>query len=100
MKILGEPIFAKDADGRLVSRIGTIFFKTPGLVTRRGVHAMQRMMWIEEVNAQRAARGLPAMTTEEEDEELAQSVDLIFTDRHVMIRPDPDHMYYSHVISA
>ena len=92
MKILGEPIFAKDADGRLVSRIGTIFFKTPGLVTRRGVHAMQRMMWIEEVNAQRAARGLPAMTTEEEDEELAQSVDLIFTDRHVMIRPDPDHM--------
>ena len=92
MKTLGEPIFAKDADGRLASRVGTIFFKTPGLVTRRGVHAMQRMMWVEEVNAQRVARGLPEMTMAEEDEELAQSVDLIFTDDYVLIRPDPDHM--------
>ena len=92
MKTLGEPIFAKDADGRLASRVGTIFFKTPGLVTRRGVHAMQRMMWVEEVNAQRVARGLPEMTMAEEDEELAQSVDLIFTDDCVLIRPDPDHM--------
>ena len=92
MKILGEQIFAKDADGKLVSRIGTLFFKTPGLVTRKGVHAMQRMMWIEEINAQRAAGGLPAMTVQEEDDELAQSVDLIFTDDYVLIRPDPEHM--------
>ena len=92
MKIIGEPIFAKDADGNLLSRIGTIFFKTPGLVTKRGVHAMQRMMWIEEVNALRAKEGLPPMTIEEEDAELAESVDLIFTDHHVLIRPDPDHM--------
>ena len=92
MRTLGEPIFAKDAAGNLVSRIGTIFFRTPGLVTRRGVHAMQRVMWLAEVNAQRAAQGLPGMTPEEEEEELAQSVDLIFTDHHVMIRPDPDRM--------
>ena len=92
MKTIGEKIFAKDAEGRLVSRIGTIFFKTPGLVTRRGVHALQRMMWIEEVNAQRAAAGKPAMTVEEEDEELAESVDLIFTETEVQIRPNPDRM--------
>lgn len=92
MKILGEQIFAKDAEGRLLSRIGTIFFKTPGLVTRRGVHAMQRMMWIEHVNGLRAAEGLPAMTEAEEDAELAESVDLIFTEELVLIRPDPDHM--------
>ena len=92
MKTLGEKIFAKDAEGRLVSRIGTIFFKTPGLVTRRGVHALQRMMWIEEVNAQRAAAGKPAMTVEEEDAELAESVDLIFTETEVQIRPNPDRM--------
>ena len=92
MKILGEPIFAKDAEGRLMSRIGTIFFKTPGLVTRKGVHAMQRMMWLAEVNAQREAAGLAEMTPEEEDAELAESVDLIFTEEHVLIRPDPDHM--------
>ncbi len=92
MKILGEQIFARDADGKLVSRIGTIFFKTPGLVTKRGVHAMQRFWWIEDVNAGRAAKGLPALTQAEEDAELSQSVDLIFTDDYVLIRPDPDHM--------
>ena len=92
MKILGEQIFAKDAEGRLLSRIGTIFFKTPGLVTKRGVHAMQRMMWIEYVNELRAAEGRPAMTEAEEDAELAESVDLIFADDLVLIRPDPDHM--------
>ena len=92
MTILGEAIFTKDADGRLLSRIGTMFFKTPGLVTRKGVHAMQRMMWIDEINARRAAEGRPAMTMEEEDEELAQSVDLIFTEDYALIRPDPEHM--------
>ena len=92
MKILGDPIFSKNPNGTLKSRIGTLFFKTPGLVTRKGVHAMQRMMWIDEVNAGRAASGLPAMTEAEEDEELSQSVDLIFTEEHVLIRPDPEHM--------
>ena len=92
MKLIGEKIFAKDEDGNLLSRIGTIFFKTPGLVTTKGIHAMQRMMWIDEVNAMREAEGLPAMTEAEEDEELAQSADLIFTEEHVLIRPDPDRM--------
>ena len=53
MKTIGDPIFSKDADGKLLSRIGTIFFRTPGLVTKRGVHAMQRLWWIEELNAAR-----------------------------------------------
>ena len=92
MKILGDPIFAKDATGKLKSRIGTLFFRTPGLVTRRGVHAMQRMMWIDELNAERAAAGQPTLTDAEEAAELAQSVDLIFTDEFVLIRPDPNHM--------
>ena len=30
MTILGDPIFAKNPDGSLKSRIGTIFFRTPG----------------------------------------------------------------------
>ena len=92
MKILGEKIFAKGADGKPLSRIGTMFLKTPGLVTRRGVHAMQRMMWLDELNTERAAAGLPHMTPLEEEEELALSVDLIFTDDSVLIRPDPDRM--------
>ena len=92
MKILGEKIFARNANGDLASRVGTLFLKTPGLVTRRGMHAMQRMMWLDEVNSERAAQGLAPMTPEEEDEELSQSVDLVFTEDFALIRPDPDHM--------
>ena len=92
MKILGEKIFAKDASGRLVSRIGTIFLRTPGLVTRRGIHAMQRAMWIEELNRVRAVEGVAALTMTEEDAEFSESVDLIFTEEQVLIRPDPERM--------
>ena len=92
MKTIGEKIFARDAAGCLVSRIGTLFLRTPGLVTRRGVHAMQRVAWLEALNADRAASGRPALTETEEDLEIAESVDLIFTDDSVLIRPDPDRM--------
>lgn len=92
MKLLGEKIFAKDADGRLKSRIGTMFLRTPGLVTTRAVHAMQRMLWLDDLNATRAEAGLPALTPEEEEAELTESVDLIFTDDAVLIRPDPERM--------
>ena len=92
MEIFGDKLFAKDAEGRLLSRIGTMFFRTPGLVTKKGVHAMQRMMWIEEVNRRRVERGEAPMTMEEEDAEMAESADLIFTEEFVLIRPDPERM--------
>lgn len=86
MKIIGEKIFAKDADGRPLSRIGTLFFRTPGLVTKKGIHAMQRVMWLEEL-----AKEKP-LTPSEEEAEIAESVDLIFTEDQVLIRPNPDRM--------
>ena len=92
MKILGERIFARDAEGVLVSRIGTLFLRTPGLVTLRGVHAMQRQFWIDELNRERAAEGRDSLTRAEEDAEFHNSVDLVFTDDHVLIRPDPEHI--------
>ena len=73
-------------------RVGTMFFRTPGLVTRRGVHAMQRAMWIDHLNEDRAAAGLQPLSAAEEEAEFEQSVDLIFTEDHVLIRPDPDRM--------
>lgn len=90
MRIIGEKIFARDAEGELVSRIGTLFLRTPGLVTVRGVHAMQRQLWIDELNRDRDDTN--PLSRDEEDEELQQSVDLVFTDDHVIIRPDPEHM--------
>lgn len=86
MRIIGEKIFAKDAEGRLLSRIGTLFFRTPGLVTKKGIHALQRVMWLEEL-----AKEKP-LTPSEEETEIAESVDLIFTDDQVLIRPNPDRM--------
>jgi len=92
MKIIGEKIFAKDADGQLISRIGTLFFRTPGLVTQKGVHAMQRLLWLDDVNAARAAAGEKPLSPEEEEAEMSESVDLIFTEELVLIRPDPERM--------
>ena len=86
MKIIGERIFARDAQGNLLSRIGTLFFRTPGLVTKKGIHAMQRVMWLEELAKEKT------LTPSEEDAEMAESADLIFTDDQVLIRPNPDRM--------
>ena len=86
MKTIGEKIFAKAADGSLVSRIGTMFLRTPGLVTAKGVHASQRLMWIEELSKERE------LSPVEEEAELTESVDLIFTETQVLIRLDPDRM--------
>ena len=92
MKILGDPIFAKNPDGTLKSRIGTLFFRTPGLVTRKGVHAMQRIAWTNELNKERLAAGKPELTENEAMAEWADSADLLFTDDSVLIRPDPSRM--------
>ncbi len=92
MKILGDAIFAKNPNGTLKSRIGTMFFRTPGLVTQKGIHAMQRIAWINEINRGRAAEGKPELSEVEVSKELEQSVDLLFTEDYVLIRPDPNAM--------
>ena len=86
MKLIGEKIFARNADGRLASRIGTLFLRTPGLVTTNGIHAMQRVLWLEELSKERP------LTPSEEEAEIAESVDLIFTEDLALIRPNPDRM--------
>ncbi len=89
MKLLGEPLFARDPKGHLASRIGTIFVKSDGLVTLKGVHATQRLAWIRELNRGRHEAGQSALGELEIDEEMASSVDLLFDDHTVLIRPDP-----------
>lgn len=93
MKILGDPIFAKDEAGRLKSRVGTIFLEGyPGLITQCGIHAMQRQAWIDEVNKTREAEGMLPLTEMEKETLIAHSVDLLFLDDVVLIRPDPERM--------
>ncbi len=89
---LGPEIFAKDAKGRLQTRIGTIFLRTPGLVTTKGIHAMQRMEFIETLNQRRAEKNFPPLSQAEIDAEIAESVDLLFDENYALIRPDPQNM--------
>lgn len=94
MRILGDPIFAKGEDGILKSRSGSIFVSQehPGLVTVPGTHAMQRQAWVGEVNRLRAGEGKPALTSVEIGRLLDSSVDLLFFENVVLIRPDPNRM--------
>ena len=70
MILIGEPLLACDATGRLKNRIATVFLKTPGIVTQGSMHVLQRDIWLNHLNAIRAAQELPALTPEEELDEL------------------------------
>ena len=73
-------------------RIGTVFLRTPGLVTRTPLHATQRLAWIDALNEARLSRGEGPLTEAEIEDEWAHSVDLLFSEDHVLIRPDPTAM--------
>ena len=89
---LGPKIFSRTEKGLLATRIGTVFLRTPGLVTLPGIHAMQRMAFIEELNRRRMEGGQPPLTDAEVDLEIAESVDLLFDETYALIRPDPRRM--------
>ncbi len=92
LKILGDPLFARDANGKLKSQIGTIFPKSKCLVTERTIHAVQRQIYVDHLNQQRQEQGQPPLTREEESKEWDGAVDLIFEDDLVLIRPNPSNM--------
>ena len=74
MKILGEPLFARDANGQLISRVGTILLKSGWLITLKGVHVTQRLAWVKEQNRERQQAGLEPLSDLEIEEEIARSV--------------------------
>ncbi|MDA3923402.1 MAG: hypothetical protein PF904_01720 [Kiritimatiellae bacterium] len=94
MKLIGPAVLACDATGNLKSRIGTVFLKTPGIVTLGPMHILQRQTWIDTLNSDRKEEGKPPLTPEEEQDEMELSVDLLFDneDKVVQIRPDPEEM--------
>lgn len=93
LKIMGDPPLMRDAQGKLKSRISTLFPRTAELITRPGIHAGQRMMYLDLLNEQRRAAGLPPLSPEEELEECEHSVDLIHEPDLILIRPDPANMH-------
>jgi hypothetical protein len=93
LEVIGPQPFARDEQGRQISRIGTLFPAYGALWTQLpGVHALQRLGFIERVNRDRAGKGLAALNLEEEERLAAESVDMVFEDEAIMIRPDPERM--------
>jgi hypothetical protein len=93
LELIGPHPLARDERGGPSCRIGTLFPQQAALYTRPpGVHAWQRLNFIDYLNAQRAARAQPPLTPDEEQAAILKSVDLVFDDEHILIRPDPEHM--------
>jgi len=59
VEIVGPSPFARDAAGLQPTRIGTVFPVHRALVTLPGIHATQRVDFIERCNEQRRAAGRP-----------------------------------------
>jgi len=93
LKLIGPRPFEADEQGAPKVRIGTLFPNHGVLCTESpGVHALQRMAFIDQLNASRQTQGLPPLSPAEEEELALTSVDLIFETDQVLIRPDPERM--------
>jgi len=90
--IVGEHPLAKDSNGKLKSRIATMFPYANTIVTLPGIHATQRMAYVDRLVEQRKELGLAPLSREEQAHEWENSVDLIMEDDTILIRPDPDNM--------
>ena len=92
LSIIGEHPLARGENGKLKSRIGTLFPGTGALVTLPGIHATQRLAYIERLSRTRLDSGQPALSREQELSVWTRAVDLIMEDDAILIRPDPDKM--------
>lgn len=73
--------------------VGTVFPFDMVVLSGPGVHALQKMEYINRINAQRAESGLLPLTSEKVRNKVGNSVDLIIRGGTVFIRPHPDQMF-------
>jgi hypothetical protein len=93
LEVIGPHPLARDDQGRQLTHIGTIFPESAALYTQApGVHAWQRLNFVDHLNAQRAAKDAPPLTPDEEQAVSTNSVDLVFEPDHILVRPDPERM--------
>jgi hypothetical protein len=86
---LGEPPLARDSENRLKSRIATIFPRQRTLITLPGIHATQRLAFLEQFEAEHLKRSGRPLSPAEREALLDGAVDLIVEDNGILIRPDP-----------
>ncbi len=93
LTLFGEHPLATDAEGKLKSRIGTLFVDARVLVTLpRMTHAMQRLYYTGLLDSQRCSQGVPPLSDQDKEMVWESAVDLIMDGRNILIRPEPDKM--------
>lgn len=91
LRIIGPPPFTKDERGRWV-RIATVFPTQNVLVTVPGIHATQRLHFLDVTDRERPQEGQAPLSAAERAALLSMSVDLILDEHTIQIRPDWDRM--------
>lgn len=91
-QIIGQDLLGRDERGRLLTRIATVFPRANTIVTLPGIHATQRMAYVEALNQKRVADGSVPLTPEQQESEWFNAVDLVLEDDTILIRPDPADM--------
>jgi hypothetical protein len=93
LTIFGEHPLETTAEGKLKSRIGSLFVDARVLVTfPRMTHAMQRLYYTTHLDEAQASQGLPLLSQEEKETIWDTAVDLIMDGCDILIRPEPDRM--------
>ena len=87
--IIGEPLFTVDSDGKLKSRIATVFPRFHAIVTLPGIHATQINAFVEWLVQQQLPAGFPQTPEEKERAARDDAVALTIEGDTVQIRPDP-----------
>jgi hypothetical protein len=90
LRIVGSGVFAKNSEGRLLSRIATIFPHDNVIVTVPGIHFFQQDTYLKLLDEERQAAGLAPMTSDERHEQRKKAVSLFVDDGAIQIRADSD----------
>lgn len=92
--IINDPL-QKNEEGELLYKIGAVFFPEDSegmIVSGPGVHAIQKMAFLEICDDLAERSNKPLLTDDQRDALLQNSVDLIMRNDTVYIRPDTDRM--------
>jgi hypothetical protein len=92
MQIIGDSPLAPKGPGLFRKGLGTVFPTMDMLVTLPGIHASQRMAFVDHLNAMRMQSGQSELAPDAAEEAWTKSVDLFFEEDCILIRPDPDNM--------
>jgi hypothetical protein len=92
LRILGAHPLARDDQGRLKSRIATIFPHARTLVTLPGIHATQREAFLEMLEKEHRKETGQPLSPDRRAAVWSSAVDLIMEDDTILIRPDPERV--------